>query len=88
VNEAGKQADGLEFGLYESLARKGELIIAVDVRGVGETKPPHSQNGERRNEFSARSSKTSLRSRAAADSTSRILTATNWLCGRTRLART
>jgi cephalosporin-C deacetylase-like acetyl esterase len=52
VNEAGKQADGLEFGLYERLARAGGLIIAVDVRGVGETKPPHSQNGERRSEFS------------------------------------
>jgi cephalosporin-C deacetylase-like acetyl esterase len=51
VNEAGKQADGLEFGLYERLARKGNLIIAVDVRGIGETKPQHSQNGERRNEF-------------------------------------
>ena len=51
VNEAGKQADGLEFGLYERLARKGELIIAMDVRGIGETKPPHSQPGERRNEF-------------------------------------
>jgi hypothetical protein len=50
VNEAGKQADGLEFASTSvSLAR--ELIIAVDVRGIGETKPPHSQNGERRNEF-------------------------------------
>ena len=53
VNEAGKQSDGLEFGLYERLARKGELILAVDVRGVGETRPPHSQQGERRNEFVA-----------------------------------
>jgi len=52
VNEAGKQADGLEFGLYERLARKGNVIIAVDVRGIGETKPPHSQPSERRSEFS------------------------------------
>jgi cephalosporin-C deacetylase-like acetyl esterase len=52
VNEAGKQSDGLEFGLYERLARKGNLIIAVDVRGIGETKPPHSQPSERRSEFS------------------------------------
>jgi cephalosporin-C deacetylase-like acetyl esterase len=51
VNEAGKQADGEEFGLYERLARKGNLIVAVDVRGVGETKPPHTQPGERRTEF-------------------------------------
>jgi cephalosporin-C deacetylase-like acetyl esterase len=52
VNEAGKQADGLEFGLYERLARKGNLIISVDVRGIGETKPPHSQPSERHTEFS------------------------------------
>ena len=52
VNEAGKQADGQEFGRYERLARKGNLIVAIDVRGVGETKPPHVTQGERRNEFS------------------------------------
>jgi cephalosporin-C deacetylase-like acetyl esterase len=52
VNEGGKQTDGLEFGLYERRARKGDLIIAVDVRGVGETRPPHSQPSDRRNEFS------------------------------------
>jgi cephalosporin-C deacetylase-like acetyl esterase len=51
VNEAGKQADGGEFGLYERLARKGELVIAIDVRGAGETRPPHSPPSDRRNEF-------------------------------------
>ncbi len=51
VNEAGKQADGLEFGLYERLARQGNLIVSVDVRGVGETRPPHSPPSDRRNEF-------------------------------------
>jgi len=51
VNEAGKQADGLEFGLYERLARQGDLIIAVDVRGIGETRPPHNPPSDRRNEF-------------------------------------
>ena len=51
VNEAGKQADGAEFGLYERLARQGNLIVSVDVRGVGETRPPHSQPSERRTEF-------------------------------------
>jgi cephalosporin-C deacetylase-like acetyl esterase len=39
VNEAGKQADGMEFGLCERLARQGRLVVAVDVRGVGETQP-------------------------------------------------
>jgi hypothetical protein len=41
VNEAGKQAEGMEFGMYEKLARQGKLIVAVDVRGIGETRPPH-----------------------------------------------
>ncbi len=41
-NDAGKQADGMEFGLYERLARQGRMVIACDVRGVGETKPPHA----------------------------------------------
>ena len=52
VNEAGKEADGMEFGLYEKLARRGQLVIAVDVRGIGATRPPHSQPSDRRNEFS------------------------------------
>lgn len=52
VNDAGKEADGMEFGLYEKLARDGRLAIAVDVRGIGTTRPPHSQPSDRRNEFS------------------------------------
>jgi cephalosporin-C deacetylase-like acetyl esterase len=45
-NDAGKQTDGMEFGLYERLARKGQMVIACDVRGIGETKPPHNPAGE------------------------------------------
>lgn len=41
VNDAGKQADGMEFGALERLARKGHLVCAVDLRGVGETRPLH-----------------------------------------------
>jgi len=51
VNEAGKQADAMEFsgeegegtklGLLETFARQGDLVVAVDVRGIGETKPDH-----------------------------------------------
>jgi cephalosporin-C deacetylase-like acetyl esterase len=52
VNEAGKQADGMEFGLYERLARSGNLVVAVDVRGIGETRPPHESSSSRMNEFS------------------------------------
>jgi cephalosporin-C deacetylase-like acetyl esterase len=52
VNEAGKQADGMEFGLYERLARSGNLVVSVDVRGIGETRPAHESSSSRLNEFS------------------------------------
>ena len=51
VHESGKQADGLEFGRLEAMARAGELIVAIDVRGVGETRPPHAQPGDRPGEY-------------------------------------
>jgi cephalosporin-C deacetylase-like acetyl esterase len=41
VDEAGKEEEGLEFGALEKLARKGWRVVSVDVRGVGETRPPH-----------------------------------------------
>jgi cephalosporin-C deacetylase-like acetyl esterase len=50
-NEAGIQADGMEFGLYERLARAGTMVIACDVRGIGETKPPHSSSNNRAGEY-------------------------------------
>jgi cephalosporin-C deacetylase-like acetyl esterase len=50
-NDAGKQADGMEFGPYERLARTGQMVIACDVRGIGETKPPHSPASEWPGEF-------------------------------------
>jgi cephalosporin-C deacetylase-like acetyl esterase len=50
VNEAGKQADGMEFGLYERLARQGKLVVSVDVRGIGETRP--ARENARTGEFS------------------------------------
>ncbi len=41
VDEAGKDEEGMEFGLLEQLARKGQCVVAVDVRGIGSTRPPH-----------------------------------------------
>ncbi len=41
VDEAGKEEEGMEFGPLEQLARKGQCVIAVDVRGIGSTRPPH-----------------------------------------------
>jgi cephalosporin-C deacetylase-like acetyl esterase len=38
VQEAGKQPEGMEFGLFERLAQAGQLVAAVDVRGVGDTR--------------------------------------------------
>jgi hypothetical protein len=52
VNDAGKQADGMEFGLYERLARSGNLVMSVDVRGIGDTRPAHESSSSRMNEFS------------------------------------
>ena len=41
VSEAGIETDGMELGPLERLVRKGRLVIAVDVRGVGGTRTPH-----------------------------------------------
>jgi len=64
VNEAGIAADGMEFegseasgikpGPLEDLARRGHLVIAADLRGIGETRPSHpspSSGGEFRHLF-------------------------------------
>jgi cephalosporin-C deacetylase-like acetyl esterase len=42
ASEAGKEANGMELGAYEKLARQGHMLISVDVRGIGETQPPHT----------------------------------------------
>ena len=42
ANEAGSEAYGMELGRYEKLALEGRLVISVDVRGIGETKPAHA----------------------------------------------
>ncbi len=44
ASEAGIEADGMEFGILEQLARRGRTVVAVDVRGVGQTAPPHCQD--------------------------------------------
>jgi cephalosporin-C deacetylase-like acetyl esterase len=44
AGEAGIEEDGMEFGPLEQLARKGHTVIGVDVRGIGATTPPHSQD--------------------------------------------
>jgi cephalosporin-C deacetylase-like acetyl esterase len=52
VHEAGKQAEAIEFGVLEKLTRGGYLVTAIDVRGIGDTKPPHPDEeppGEFRN---------------------------------------
>ena len=51
VHESGKETDGAEFGRLEKLTRAGEVIVAIDVRGVGGTRPPHPQSSNRRDEF-------------------------------------
>ena len=40
----GAESSGLKYGVLDQLARKGHLVVAVDVRGIGETRPPHSSS--------------------------------------------
>lgn len=42
---AGEECSGLVPGTLAEMARAGHSIIAVDVRGIGETRPPHSSEG-------------------------------------------
>ena len=41
VSESGHEVDGMELGRYERLALAGHVVLSGDVRGIGETKPPH-----------------------------------------------
>lgn len=47
ASEAGKEEDGMEFGSLEGLARAGRVVLAVDVRGIGRTRPPQYQDLDR-----------------------------------------
>ncbi len=51
VHEAGKQADGMEFGPIERMVRQGELVVAIDVRGTGDTRAPHPPSSDRPGEY-------------------------------------
>jgi cephalosporin-C deacetylase-like acetyl esterase len=44
MNDGGIRRDGMEFGALEALARKGHLVVAIEVRGTGDTQP--SQSGD------------------------------------------
>lgn len=44
AGDAGLNQEGLEFGVLEQLAQRGRIVVAVDVRGIGITAPPHSQD--------------------------------------------
>jgi cephalosporin-C deacetylase-like acetyl esterase len=44
LNPAGKDADSAEGGEMEKLSREGALVLAVDVRGWGESAPPNAKN--------------------------------------------
>ncbi|MGH9617590.1 MAG: alpha/beta hydrolase [Acidobacteriaceae bacterium] len=41
MEDLGEEASGLTHGVLDTMARKGNLIVAVDVRGIGETRPLH-----------------------------------------------
>lgn len=62
VNDEGVEADGMEFageegsgqarGVLDILVRKGNMVIAVDVRGIGETRPSNGSDSGDCNPFS------------------------------------
>jgi cephalosporin-C deacetylase-like acetyl esterase len=51
VNDEGMESEGMQYegsedselvrGVFDTLVREGNLVVAVDVRGIGETRPPH-----------------------------------------------
>jgi len=45
AGERGNEAEGLEFGVLEDLALKGNLVVSIDVRGIGGTMPHHAESG-------------------------------------------
>lgn len=47
----GEEGSGLTHGVLDTLVRKGNLVVAVDVRGIGETRPPHCPDSTASNEF-------------------------------------
>ena len=51
VHEGGKEREGREFGALEKLVREGQLVVAVDVRGVGATAPSYAPSIDRANEY-------------------------------------
>lgn len=53
VSDAGVAGEGMEFeghesvglvpGMFQTLALAGNLVVAIDVRGIGETRPEHTE---------------------------------------------
>lgn len=41
MEDGGEEASGLTHGVLDTLVREGNLVVAVDVRGIGETRPLH-----------------------------------------------
>ncbi|MDX1983424.1 MAG: acetylxylan esterase, partial [Bryobacteraceae bacterium] len=47
VNDGGKESHGGEFGAIEKMTLAGATVISIDVRGIGGTRPPHANPGDR-----------------------------------------
>ena len=48
VGDTERDEDGMEFGIIEQLTLRGHRVVCVDVRGIGDTTPPHGadESGE------------------------------------------
>ncbi len=61
VNDEGMEKEGMEFkgaeesehghAVLDTLVREGNLVVAVDVRGIGETRPAHNPASSASGEF-------------------------------------
>lgn len=43
----GSEGSGSSYGVLDTLAHAGNLVVAVDVRGIGQTRPPHGSESPR-----------------------------------------
>ena len=83
VNAAGKDVDAREGGPIESIVRAGNIVLAIDPRGWGETANPPGPRGD-----DSGSSKTAMRAILVGKSmagmqTTDVLGAFDWLAART-----
>jgi len=44
IDESGNEQTGLDFGVLEHMAQAGNVVVAAEVRGIGQSKPAHADS--------------------------------------------